>query len=186
MPDLTRKQLKHASKFLSLVLRHRPQAVGIELDDAGWVGVDTLLTAFHEKKPWYTREVLDEVVATNNKKRFEFDDTGTRIRARQGHSVDVDLGYKPVDPPDVLYHGTALKYIDSIRNQGLRKMKRHHVHLSADHDTASNVGSRHGTVMVLTIDAKQMHADGHQFYVSNNGVWLVDSVPVKYILQDLG
>ena len=177
------RQLKHASKFLSLILRHRPEVVDISLEEAGWVDVDTLLTAIQTQKNWYTRKVLDEVVATNNKKRFEFSDDGVKIRARQGHSVDVDLGYEPKEPPDKLYHGTALKFIDSIRAQGLRKMKRHHVHLSQDHDTASNVGSRHGTVVVLTIDSKKMFEDGHKFYVTGNGVWLVESVGSNYIFH---
>ena len=125
--------------------------------------------------------MLDQVVAENNKKRFEFSEDGTRIRASQGHSVEVDLGYEPKSPPEFLYHGTATKFLDSIFKRGLDKRKRHHVHMSADHDTATNVGSRHGKVVVLRVRAQAMVQAGHQFYRSTNGVWLTEAVPSEYL-----
>jgi len=177
---MTPKQLKSASKFLSLILRHRPEVVNVTLDDSGWVGVDVLLTAIQTEKPWYTREVLDEVVATNNKKRFEFSEDDSRIRARQGHSVDVDLGYTPKEPPTFLFHGTAEKHMVNILKGGLRKMKRHHVHLSPDEATATSVGARHGKVVVLRVRAADLARTGAKFYVTANHVWLTDRVPLAY------
>ena len=189
MPTM-RKQLIGMSKFLSLVLRHKPETIGITLDKEGWVDVQTLIdnAAIYQKDQDFadlTKDILDEIVDTNEKRRFEYSEDGWNIRARQGHSVDVDLGYVPKDPPDFLYHGTATRFIPSIRSNGVDKRKRHHVHLSKDNDTAIKVGQRHGQSFVLKIDCKAMKADGYSFFETGNGVWLVDNIPVKYIDFDL-
>ena len=169
------------SKFLSLVLRHRPEAIGVTLDENGWVDVDVLLEACREKGQGMTREELAETVRTNDKQRFAFSPDGLRIRANQGHSVAVNLGLEPKTPPDVLYHGTTDRFLESILKQGLQKRKRHHVHLSRDPVTATSVGGRRGRPMVLHIDTARMHADGFLFYCSENNVWLTDEVPAEYI-----
>ena len=164
------------SKRLSYHLRHAPDEIGLQLEPGGWVAVDALLAALG-----ITREQLDEVVATNPKQRFAFDESGARIRANQGHSVDVDLQLARVEPPAVLYHGTGANAVDAIRREGLRKMSRHHVHLSADEETARKVGARHGRPVVLTVDAAAMRRDGAVFFRSENGVWLVDEVAPRYL-----
>lgn len=171
----------HLSKFLSLVLRHRPGLIGITLDSAGWFGVEELLAATQRHGQPISREQLDEVVAHCEKQRFAFSDDRTRIRASQGHSVDVELGYSPAAPPDLLYHGTVHRFLPSIRAAGLIKGKRHHVHLSRDVETATKVGDRRGKAVILMIDARSMSADGLSFFVSDNGVWLTDHVPPQYI-----
>lgn len=168
------------SKFLSLVLRHEPGKIGIELDSAGWVSVDTLLNACAEHGYPITRKELDFVVASNDKKRFAFSEDGQRIRASQGHSVEVELEYQPATPPEVLYHGTASRFVQSIQSQGLLKGQRHHVHLSADTQTATTVGQRHGKSVVLKIRTGDMHREGHAFYLSANGVWLTEHVPSRF------
>lgn len=175
------KELISISKFLSLVLRHKPQAIGLTLDGEGWVDVDDLLTACEQHGRSITREILDEVVATNDKKRFAFSPDGRSIRASQGHSVQVNLGLAPRQPPELLYHGTVAKVLDSIRRDGLRRGRRHHVHLSGDEKTASLVGQRRGKPVVLAIEAGRMFRDGHVFYQSDNGVWLANSVPARYL-----
>jgi putative RNA 2'-phosphotransferase len=175
------KERVKISKFLSLVLRHQPEAVGVTLDAAGWVEVSTLLEGCRRAGRAITPEQLDEVVSTNDKKRFEFSPDGLQIRASQGHSVEVELGYEPATPPDTLYHGTAARNIESIRRQGLLKGQRHHVHLSADPDTAMKVGQRYGKPIVLQISSGRMHAEGIQFFVSTNGVWLTEHVPPQYL-----
>ncbi len=175
------RNLIRISKFLSLVLRHRPEKIGIKLDDQGWVDVSQLLAACKQHDRPISRALLDEVVETNNKKRFAFSEDGLRIRANQGHSIKVELGYEAQEPPSTLYHGTATRFLQAIRREGLKKMRRHHVHLSADLDTASKVGVRHGKLAVLVIRSGDMHNDGHQFFRSENGVWLVESVSPEYI-----
>jgi putative RNA 2'-phosphotransferase len=169
------------SKFLSLVLRHRPEVIGVQLDEQGWVGVDELLAACAAHGRALSRAELDEVVAHNNKQRFAISADGQRIRASQGHSVVVNLGYERATPPEILYHGTAQKFLPSIRAQGLVKGKRHHVHLSADPVTAQSVGQRHGQPVVLTVRAGEMVRAGISFYRSANGVWLAETVPYGYI-----
>lgn len=169
------------SKFLSYVLRHRPDAAGLTLDTQGWVDIATLLAAAARQGVTMTRDDLEYVVANNNKKRFAVSDCGTRIRASQGHSVDVDLGYEPTEPPDVLYHGTATRNLDSIRASGLVRGNRRHVHLSRDVATALNVGGRHGKPVVLTVRAGEMHGAGHAFFVSANGVWLTEHVAPQFL-----
>lgn len=178
---MTDKEIIRTSKFLSLILRHEPERVGLELDNAGWVGVTDLLDAVNRNGISLGLDQLKHVVATNDKKRFEFSEDGQRIRARQGHSVEVDLQYEPQVPPELLYHGTPERFVESIRATGLNKGKRHHVHLSPDPQTATKVGQRRGYPVVLTIRAGDMHRQGHVFYRSANGVWLVDRVPVDFI-----
>lgn len=169
------------SKFLSYVLRHKPEEIGIELDAAGWVDVGELLAKASASGRPIAREQLERIVATNDKKRFAFNENRTRIRASQGHSVDVELGYSSAVPPEILYHGTADRFLASIRKSGLQKQSRQHVHLSATTDTASAVGQRHGRLVILTIRAGEMHRAGFEFFLSANNVWLTDSVPVRFI-----
>ncbi|MDX2305070.1 MAG: RNA 2'-phosphotransferase [Microscillaceae bacterium] len=176
------KKIIQTSKRLSLVLRHQPQLIGIELDEQGWVSVEILLQAFCKHFYPIDLEHLCEVVANNNKKRFAFSEDTQKIRASQGHSVEIRLGYEPVEPPVQLYHGTATRFLESIRKSGLQKQKRHHVHLSADEDTARQVGSRHGVPFILTIKSGEMHRAGFAFFRSENGVWLTELVPVAYII----
>ena len=169
------------SKFLSLVLRHEPQRIGLVFDDAGWISVDELLRACVTHGTAISLADLERIVATSDKKRFAFNPAATHIRANQGHSVAVDLRYEARIPPPQLFHGTATRFLDSIRVQGLTKQGRHHVHLSADSVTATSVGQRHGKPAVLNVRAGEMHRDGHVFFLSDNGVWLVDYVPSSYL-----
>ncbi|MDJ0773364.1 MAG: RNA 2'-phosphotransferase [Mastigocoleus sp. MO_167.B18] len=174
-------RLIKVSKYLSRHLRHQPEKIGITLKKGGWVKVDELLRACKKNGFPISRWELDEVVANNDKKRFSFDETGNLIRANQGHSVKIDLQLVSQIPPDILYHGTGHKSIESILTNGLSKMSRHHVHLSADITTAQKVGARHGKPIVLLVHAMVMHKNGYLFYCSENGVWLVDNVPPKYL-----
>jgi len=174
------RDLVKASKFMSLVLRHQPELIGLSLDENGWAEVDELIV----KSAGFadlTRAIVEEVVATNDKKRFAFSDDGWRIRASQGHSIKVDLELKPALPPQHLYHGTGFKSVNAIKTDGLKKMSRNHVHLSNSFEQAKKVGSRHGSPFVLKVDSGQMDKDGFKFYLSDNDVWLTDEVPVKYI-----
>jgi putative RNA 2'-phosphotransferase len=175
------KEVIRTSKFLSLILRHEPERVELKLDQAGWVNVNQLLTAVNRHGVPLTLEQLKHVVATNDKKRFALSEDGMRIRASQGHSVEVDLQYERKTPPEFLYHGTPERFVDSIRTTGLNKGQRHHVHLSPDPQTASKVGQRRGRPVVLTIRSGEMHRQGHVFCRSANGVWLVDHVPAQFI-----
>jgi putative RNA 2'-phosphotransferase len=178
MPIISRTQL---SKLLSLVLRHKPGTIGITLDEQGWALVDELIKKINEQGHFVTRDMIDEVVAQNDKKRFSFDETGIKIRASQGHSIEVDLQLTQQTPPAILYHGTVEEFILSIRQKGLLKMNRHHVHLSQTIETARQVGSRRGKPVILIIKAAEMVNDGFIFYISENGVWLTDAVPPEYI-----
>jgi len=180
------KHIKDISKFLSLVLRHKPDAIGLTISPQGWLKIDELIEAATQNGKVLSRSILDEVVFTNDKQRFAYSSDGLSIRANQGHSIDVELELKLVNPPDILYHGTAHKFVDAIRNEGLSKRKRHHVHLSTLKETAIRVGMRHGKPVVLLIDSHQMASDGFKFYLSNNGVWLVDHIPPKYINESVG
>jgi putative RNA 2'-phosphotransferase len=175
------KELKHISKFLSLVLRHKPQEIGITMDANGWVNVDELIEKCNAKKQQLDFETLEEVVIGNDKQRFSFNDDYTKIRANQGHTVNVDLQFEPAAPMEYLYHGTVEKYLELIKVNGLQKMQRLHVHLSKDLDTAIKVGSRRGKPIILKIQALKMHQDGYTFYLSKNGVWLCDHIPTEYI-----
>lgn len=172
---------KRIGKFISLILRHEPQKIGLTLDANGWASVEELISKCARHRVYFSKKELIEIVETNDKKRYSFNEDQTQIRANQGHSIKINLGLQPVEPPEYLYHGTADRFIASIQEKGILKMNRHHVHLSKDKNTASQVGSRHGRTVVLTIHSGQMYKDGIQFYVSDNGVWLTDYVDIKYI-----
>ena len=176
-----RKELIATSRFLSLILRYRPEAVGITLGADGWVAVEELLAACSRHGRAISHGELEEVVRTNDKRRFSFSPDGMRIRANQGHSVPVDLGLVPVEPPELLYHGTVARFLDSIRQEGLKRGRRHHVHLSPDAETARRVGQRRGRPIVLVVEAARMSRGGYLFFRSENGVWLADSVPPRYL-----
>lgn len=175
------KHTVRISKTLSFLLRHNPAQFGIVLDEQGWVPVDTLLAALATHQLKITREILEFVVEHNDKKRFAFNADGTMIRASQGHSIPVELGYTPAEPPEQLFHGTADRFVASILTEGLQKRQRHQVHLSAQAETAVNVGQRHGKPVVLRVQSGRMHRDGYLFYCSANGVWLTDAVPAAYL-----
>lgn len=177
----TEKQKSHTSKFLSLVLRHQPEAAGITLDAHGWADVSELLRGMTNAGQPIDTDLLEEIVRTDEKQRYSFSADHTKIRANQGHSVAVDLELQPVTPPDTLWHGTASRFLESIMQEGLKPMSRQYVHLSPDIETAKKVGIRHGKPVILQIDTKRMHANGFAFYRAENGVWLTGSVPVRYI-----
>ncbi len=174
---------KKTSKFISLILRHNPGAIGIKLDEHGWADVEELIQGVNKAGKALDLDLLKEIVRTNDKKRFNFNEDFTKIRANQGHSIQVDVELKAALPPDVLYHGTATRFLGSILNakEGLRAGSRLYVHLSRDYSTAVKVGSRHGIPVVLKVEAGRMVKDGYTFYLSENGVWLVEKVPVKYL-----
>ena len=175
------KKTEQTSKFLSLILRHHPEGIGLTLDSEGWADIDQLIRLANAKGKGLSRTAVLDVVANNDKQRFALDAGGTRIRASQGHSVPVDLKLAPQAPPGVLYHGTASRFLDAIRQEGLRPGSRQQVHLSATLDTATAVGTRHGKPVVLVVRAGDMHHNGFAFYRSANGVWLTDAVPVLYL-----
>jgi putative RNA 2'-phosphotransferase len=177
------RHMVHISKFLSKYLRHAPEELGLTLAPGGWVEIDDLLAGCARKRFPITREELTEVVEKNDKQRFSFDESRTLIRANQGHSTEVDLKLIPQTPPDVLYHGTASHTLPVIRQHGLQRISRHHVHLSTTVSTAEKVGARHGQPVVLVVDAAAMHRAGILFYCSENGVWLVDAVPPEYLRE---
>ncbi|MEC3874226.1 RNA 2'-phosphotransferase [Chryseobacterium salviniae] len=179
---MNEKHNKKTSKFLSLVLRHQPEVINLNVDEKGWAGVEELKEKSAENNIYFTLEELDEIVETNDKKRFIFNEDKTKIRANQGHSIVVDLALKPQQPPEFLYHGTAENNVNSILEKGIEKRNRQHVHLSSDKDTASKVGMRHGKPILLTIMTGKMHQDGIVFYLSENNVWLTDFVDPEYIL----
>lgn len=170
-------------RFLSYILRHHPETVDIVLDAHGWADVGELLEGAHRAGYPIEMSDLERIVATNSKKRYSFNQDHTRIRANQGHSVNVDLELKQVQPPDLLYHGTAERFLGEIRREGISRQSRQYVHLSADTETAVEVGKRHGEPVVLVIDAARMAADGTAFYRSENGVWLCDKVDWKYVIK---
>ena len=178
---MNEKETTSTSKFLSLVLRHQPELIGIKLDGQGWVNVDELLQKAHQHGKIITLDMLNHVVETNAKKRFAFSDDRQKIRASQGHSVEVALGYEPQVPPEVLYHGTGSQSVESILKTGLERRSRQHVHLSADTDTAIKVGSRHSKPVVLSVLAGEMNSKSYMFYLSANGVWLTDEVPASFL-----
>lgn len=169
------------SKLLSYHLRHDPGGLGLTLEPGGWAPVEAVLAGCARKGVRVGVAELREVVASSDKQRFALDPDGTKIRANQGHSVDVDLQLRPTEPPAILYHGTGERAVAAILREGLRKQQRHHVHLSSDVDTARKVGARHGRPAVLRVDAAAMRAEGVQFFRADNGVWLVDHVPPRYL-----
>jgi putative RNA 2'-phosphotransferase len=169
------------SKFLSFVLRHKPDAIGLTLDPQGWISIDELVEKGNAAGTQFGREDLLHVVATSDKKRFSLSDDGQRIRAAQGHSVAVELGLSLQEPPSILYHGTATRFVHSILSEGLKPQARQQVHLSADEATAHRVGQRHGKPVILKIEALRMHAKGFKFFLADNGVWLTDQVPAEFL-----
>lgn len=179
--EIMKKSNTRHSKFLSLVLRHKPQEIGLSLAPGGWVGVDDLLRAMTQAGRPLTRSQLEDVVRTNDKKRFSFSEDGQRIRAAQGHSVEVDMQLRPATPPEQLYHGTASRFLGTILEEGLKPMARQHVHLSLDYQTAHKVGSRHGKPVILIVKAGEMKQDGHSFFRADNGVWLAEAVAPEYL-----
>ena len=176
------QSLIRTSKFLSLVLRHQPELIGLSLDEHGWTDIGELLDKAKAPGRHITRELLLRVVRESDKKRFAISEDGTKIRASQGHSIDVDLGLRPVEPPGVLYHGTVQRFLASIAENGLRPGSRQYVHLSPDTKTATAVGKRRGSPVILRVLSGQMHRDGYVIYRSENGVWLTDHVPAKYVV----
>lgn len=178
---MNNSRLVKISKYLSMVLRHKPERIGLTLAPGGWASVEELLSGCTKNKFSLTRAELHQVVAKNDKKRFSFDPTATLIRANQGHSVEIDLQLEPTLPPDVLYHGTGRGAVESILETGLCKMSRHHVHLSADIATAKRVGKRKGFPVVFAINTAGMMEKGFLFYCSENLVWLVEKVPPEYL-----
>lgn len=180
---MTQKSLVTISKYLIKYLRHEPERLGLALLPGGWVAVDELLVACAVHQFPISRAELEEVVATNDKQRFSFDETRTKIRANQGHSIEIDLQLQPQVPPHILYHGTGQASVTAIRQLGLLKMLRHHVHLSEDIDTARKVGMRHGRPFIFIVNATVMHEDGFIFYCSDNNVWLVEQVPPQYFIN---
>ncbi|MCH2045501.1 MAG: RNA 2'-phosphotransferase [Saprospiraceae bacterium] len=182
---LNPKQNKRISKFLSLLLRHKPELLNLDIDAQGWVNTQELIQKCQEENPRLnlTMENLTIVVDSNAKKRFAFNTDKSKIRASQGHSIPIDLGYQPKVPPTILYHGTASRFLESILSKGLEKGNRHHVHLSKDIATALQVGQRHGKPILLEISALRMYEQGYTFFISENGVWLTDHVPTDFIVQ---
>ncbi len=171
------------SKFISLILRHHPEAVNIQLDEHGWADVEELIAGIKKTGKRINRELLEEIVWTDQKQRYSFNEDKTLIRANQGHSISVDVELKELEPPALLYHGTAVGFLDSIQKEGLKPMGRLYVHLSKDVETALNVGRRHGKPVVLKIRSGDMYRDGQLFYMSENGVWLTKRVDTKYFQQ---
>lgn len=171
-------------KFLSLVLRHKPEVINITLDEYGWANVEELINGINATSNYsITTEILEQIVANNNKNRYSFNKDKTLIRANQGHSVSVDVELEECEPPDVLYHGTAHKFTCSIEEVGIIPKSRLYVHLSTDIDTATKVGERHGSPIIYSVEAKRMYYDGYKFYKSVNGIWLTKFIPVEYFID---
>lgn len=180
--DETDRNLVRISKFLSLVLRHKPETIGLELDEQGWARVDELLSKANMADLPMDRVLLRQVVEGSDKKRFAFSADGEKIRANYGHSIAIDLGRESAEPPEFLFHGTAIRFIVSIKMKGIIPQERIHVHLSPDEESAMEVGRRHGSPIVLTIKARRMYEDGFKFYPSASGIWLTEKVPSEYII----
>ena len=172
--------LKETSKFISLILRHKPDVIGITLDEHGWANVDELIAGVSKTHP-LTMATLEQIVAEDEKQRYSFNEDKTLIRANQGHSIPVDVELEEKEPPEILFHGTGEKYVDSINREGLIPKSRLYVHLSANEETAFKVGQRHGKPVIFTVKSGEMHRDGYKFYCSVNGVWLTKSVPIEYL-----
>ena len=175
------RNLKSLSVLISLVLRHKPEAAGISLDEHGWADIETMMAGMNASGHRIDREMLEEIVRTDEKGRYSLSEDGTKIRANQGHSIQVDVELPVTEPPETLYHGTAQRFAASIEVQGLLPQSRLYVHLSPDPETAEKVGQRHGQPVIYLVDAGQMHRDGYLFYLSANGVWLTKVVPAPYL-----
>ena len=180
MSKSEQRKLNDTSKFIALVLRHKPEEIGISLDEHGWANVDELIAGIAKTQP-FDMAMLEEIVSSDDKQRYSFNEDKTLIRANQGHSIPVDVEFEEKIPPEILYHGTGEKYVESIERQGLIPKSRLYVHLSADYETAVKVGSRHGKPVVYTVAAGEMQKDGYVFYQSVNGVWMTKNVPAKYL-----
>lgn len=176
------QNLIKTGKFISLILRHHPEAIGITLDEHGWADVDALIEGINQSgKYTLDRAMLEEIVRDNNKQRYSFNENGTKIRANQGHSVPVDVELPEAAPPEMLYHGTAERFAENIRAEGLKPMSRLYVHLSKDKETALSVGKRHGKPHIFIVHAGEMARQGHTFWLSANGVWLAKAVPAEFL-----
>ena len=180
---MSANNITSTSKYLSFILRHGPHKIGLTLNAQGWACIEELIVCAAKDGRILTREIIEEIVVTDEKQRYAVSDDGLMIRANQGHSIDVDLQLKETEPPDVLFHGTARSSVAAILAQGLKPMRRHHVHLSVDETTARAVGQRYGEPAILRVDCAAMRAAGHIFYVSENGVWLTDTVPVEFLSE---
>ena len=175
--------IEKLGKFISLILRHKPEEIGITLDEHGWAKTKDLINGINKSGRKIDIEILEEIVRTDNKQRYSFNEDKTKIRANQGHSIPVKVELKELEPPATLYHGTATKSLEGIQKQGIKSMSRLYVHLSKDFETAKQVGYRHGECVVLLINAERMYKDGLKFYLSENGVWLTEYIDSKYILS---
>lgn len=182
-PETEERRLERLSKFISMILRHKPQVIGITLDEHGWADVDELIKGINEtgEEIEFSKDTLETIVKTDKKQRYSFSQDRTLIRANQGHSIPVDVELEKKEPPKVLYHGTGSRFVKSIQEQGLLPMERLYVHLSTDVETAINVGKRHGTPAIFQVNSEQMQKDGYDFFQSVNGVWLIKEVPAKYL-----
>lgn len=182
-PETEERRLERLSKFISMILRHKPQVIGITLDEHGWADVNELIKGINEtgEEVEFSKATLEIIVKTDKKQRYSFSQDKTLIRANQGHSIPVDVELEKKEPPKVLYHGTGVKSVKAIQEQGLLPMERLYVHLSIDVKTATNVGKRHGTPVIFQVNAEQMQKDGYDFFQSVNGVWLTKEVPAKYL-----
>lgn len=182
-PETEERRLERLSKFISMILRHKPQVIGITLDEHGWADVDELIKGINEtgEEVEFSKDTLETIVKTDKKQRYSFSQDRILIRANQGHSILVDVELEKKEPPKVLYHGTGSRFVKSIQEQGLLPMERLYVHLSTDVETATNVGKRHGTPVIFQVNAEQMQKDGYDFFQSVNGVWLTKEVPAKYL-----
>lgn len=179
------KEDMRISKFIGLILRHKPEEIGLKLDEYGYIKTSDLIEGLNRKGYEVTISDIERIVAQDNKQRYSFNDDKSRIKANQGHSIAVNLELKAIEPPKVLYHGTATRFSESICKQGIKKQARQYVHLSADVETATKVGKRHGELVIFKIDSEQMHKDGYKFFLSENKVWLTDFVPIKYLSKEL-
>ncbi|HBJ1650855.1 TPA: RNA 2'-phosphotransferase [Clostridium botulinum] len=177
---ISKKDMK-ASKFMSLVLRHKPQEIGLKLNQYGYMSVKDLINGMNNKGYNITKEDIERIVKDDDKQRYSFSSDKLNIRANQGHSININLELEEKEPPIVLYHGTSTKFLENILNEGIKKQKRQYVHLSNDIETATKVGKRHGELVILEVNTQQMHEQGNKFYLSKNGVWLTDFVPRKFI-----
>lgn len=171
---------KETSKYISLILRHKPDVIGITLDEHGWANVDELIAGVSKTHP-INMDILEQIVAEDEKQRYSFNEDKTLIRANQGHSIPVDVELEEKEPPEILFHGTGEKYVDSINKSGLIPKSRLYVHLSSNEETAHKVGTRHGKPVIYKVKSKEMYQDGYKFFCSVNGVWLTKTVPVRYI-----
>lgn len=179
---MNEKSMKDTSKYIALILRHKPEVIGISLDEHGWADVEELIAGI-SKTQIFNMDKLEQIVAEDEKQRYSFNEDKTLIRANQGHSIPVDVELDEAEPPEELWHGTGEKYVSSIDEQGLIPKSRLYVHLSGDRDTATKVGQRHGKLVLYIVKAGAMHKDGYKFYLSKNGVWLTKEVPAKYLIK---